>query len=110
MATDELAADKMLALYGRAEVRDLVDVAALLTVYPEDDLLEFAQSKDAGFTVQRFVEPLAAIHRFRQQDFAAVGASVKELADRFDAWRQRLTPDSDEHSRLGGTDLRLRPE
>lgn len=90
LAADELAADKMLALYGRAEVRDFVDVAALLDVYSPSELMEFASRKDAGFTVNRFVEALAAIHRFKEPDFAAVNASARELMATFDGWREQL--------------------
>lgn len=75
LAAEELAADKMLALYGRAEVRDFIDAAALLEVYSEAELLELARRKDAGFTVKRFVEALGAIHRFREPDFMAAGTS-----------------------------------
>jgi hypothetical protein len=90
LAADELAADKMLALYGRAELRDFVDVAALLDVYSQDELLEFASRKDAGFTDDRFVEALAAIHRFDDPDFAAAGVCARELIAIFDRWREQL--------------------
>jgi hypothetical protein len=50
---DELAADKMLALYGRAEGRDFHDVAALADRYPTERLLELAAAKDRGFDRRR---------------------------------------------------------
>ncbi|MEX0741178.1 MAG: nucleotidyl transferase AbiEii/AbiGii toxin family protein [Phycisphaeraceae bacterium] len=90
LSQDELAADKVLALFGRAEVRDFVDVAALLEVYPADRLLELAAAKDAGFSVNRFVEALAAVHRFDAADFTGTGAAFDQLVARFDAWRQHL--------------------
>ena len=47
---DEVAAaDKTLALFGRAAARDLVDVAALSERYPLERLCELAAEKDAGF-------------------------------------------------------------
>jgi hypothetical protein len=46
---DEVAADKTLALFGRAAARDLVDVAALLVPYTLEQLCELAAEKDAGF-------------------------------------------------------------
>jgi hypothetical protein len=36
---DEVAADKTLALFGRAAARDLVDVAALYVAHPSDELV-----------------------------------------------------------------------
>ena len=46
---DEVAADKTLALFGRAAARDLVDVAALSERYTLEQLCELAAEKDAGF-------------------------------------------------------------
>ncbi len=43
---DEVAADKTLALFGRAAARDLVDVAALSERYPLERLCELATEKD----------------------------------------------------------------
>jgi hypothetical protein len=44
-----VAADKTLALFGRAAARDLVDVAALSKQYPLERLCELAAEKDPGF-------------------------------------------------------------
>ena len=49
---DEVAADKTLALFGRAAARDLVDVAALSERYPLEHLCKLAAEKDAGFDRQ----------------------------------------------------------
>jgi hypothetical protein len=46
---EEVAADKTLALFGRAAARDLVDVAALSEQYTLEQLCELAAEKDAGF-------------------------------------------------------------
>lgn len=87
---DELAADKMLALYGRAEGRDFHDVARLADRYPTERLLELAATKDRGFDRRRFAETLAAIDRLRDADFPD-----PELADGlrtwFEQWRSDLT-------------------
>ncbi len=66
---DELAADKMLALYGRAEGRDFHDVAALTERYSTEQLLELAVTKDRGFDRRRFTEMLGSIDRLRDADF-----------------------------------------
>jgi hypothetical protein len=47
---DDLAADKMLALWGRARPRDFFDVAALIDGYGYERLLELSEAKDSGFT------------------------------------------------------------
>ena len=47
---DDLAADKMLALWGRARPRDFFDVAALIDRYGYERLLGLAEAKDSGFT------------------------------------------------------------
>lgn len=101
LSVDELAADKMLALYGRAEARDFIDVAALLATYPATRLLELAASKDRGFTIERFRESLAAIHRLRAEDFAVDPDQVDTLRSRFDAWRDELATTRDAPQRPG---------
>jgi predicted nucleotidyltransferase component of viral defense system len=90
LSQDELAADKVLALFGRAEARDFADVAALLEVYSADHLLELAAAKDRGFTPERFSESLAALHRLDEEDFLGTGTTYDDLAAQFDAWREQL--------------------
>jgi hypothetical protein len=91
---DDLAADKMLALWGRARPRDFVDVAALLERYGPDRLLGLAASKDAGFQVGTFVDALRAIGRLGPADWAEDGVAA-EAADHlrsiFGDWRDRLS-------------------
>jgi hypothetical protein len=48
---EEILANKLCALLGRAEIRDLVDVRALeISGYPVEAALSAAASKDAGLT------------------------------------------------------------
>lgn len=49
LSIEELAANKLLALFSRAEARDFVDVAALEPVFGLGRLYELAREKDAGF-------------------------------------------------------------
>ena len=70
---DDLAADKILALWGRAEVRDYIDVVALMQHYPKDHLLRLAAEKDPGFTIPTFRDALGAIRRFDPEDWNATG-------------------------------------
>jgi hypothetical protein len=87
---DELAADKMLALYGRAEGRDFHDVAALAVRYPAERLLELAAAKDRGFDQRRFVEMLGAIDRLRSGDFPDP-QRAEDLRAWFEQWRRELS-------------------
>jgi len=87
----ELAADKMLALFGRAELRDFLDVADLLGRFPKERLVELAISKDAGFALARFAEALAALHRFPDADWDAHGVERERITRIFDEWRAEIT-------------------
>lgn len=91
LSIDELAADKMLALFGRAELRDFLDVADLLARFPKERLVELAVAKDAGFTLARFAESLAALHRFSDADWEAHGAERERFTRIFDEWRDAVT-------------------
>jgi predicted nucleotidyltransferase component of viral defense system len=91
---DDLAADKLLALWGRARPRDFYDVAALLDRYGPDRLLELAAAKDTGFTTDTFLDALRAIRRLGQDDWTEDGITPDDatrLHTLFDKWRDRLT-------------------
>jgi hypothetical protein len=77
---DDLAADKTLALWARAEPRDFVDVVALRTRYGGNRLLELAAEKDRGFTVPTFIEALRSIRRLRQIDWDNAGIPPHDVA------------------------------
>lgn len=90
---EDLAADKMLALWGRARPRDFFDVAALIDRYGHDRLLELAGAKDSGFTHETFIDALRAIARLSNADWAEDGISgddAQRLHTDFDAWRNQL--------------------
>jgi predicted nucleotidyltransferase component of viral defense system len=91
LSIDELAADKLLALFGRAELRDFLDVADLLGRFPKERLIELAVAKDAGFTLDRFAESLAALHRFSDADWQAHDAERERFTRMFDEWRAAIT-------------------
>ncbi|HET9254876.1 MAG TPA: nucleotidyl transferase AbiEii/AbiGii toxin family protein [Pseudonocardiaceae bacterium] len=90
---DDLAADKMLALGGRARPRDFFDVAALIDRYGRDRLLELAMAKDNGFTRETFIDALHAITRLSNADWAEDGINsddTQRLRADFDTWRSQL--------------------
>lgn len=59
---DDLAADKMLALWGRARPRDFFDVAALIDRYGDERLLELAEAKDSGLPARHLLMPSVPSH------------------------------------------------
>ncbi len=67
------AADKMLALWGRAEPHNFLDVVMLRGRYGGARLLELAAEKDRGFTLAAFRESLGSISRISPQRWAAAG-------------------------------------
>jgi hypothetical protein len=90
---EDLAADKVLALWGRARPRDYFDVAALINHYSKEQLLAIAAAKDIGFTPSTFVDALRAITRLQQADWAEDGineTTAEQLQTLFHAWRSQL--------------------
>lgn len=70
---DDLAADKTLALWGRAEPRDFLDVITLREHYGGARLLELATEKDRGFTLETFLVALRSINRLQPVDWSDAG-------------------------------------
>jgi hypothetical protein len=91
---EDLAADKVLALWDRARPRDYFDVGALISRFGRERLLELAAAKDSGFSSAAFVDSLRAIARLGPADWAEDGVppgAVDQLRATFDAWRAHLT-------------------
>jgi hypothetical protein len=89
---EDLAADKVLTLWGRARPRDYFDVAALTDHYSGEQLLTTAGAKD-GFTATTFIDALRAIKRLQQPDWDEDGiskADAERLLTLFDEWRTQL--------------------
>ncbi|MGH3248358.1 MAG: nucleotidyl transferase AbiEii/AbiGii toxin family protein [Trebonia sp.] len=92
---DDAVANKVCALFGRAEVRDYVDVDAILASgrYTEDGLLDLALSHDPGFDRSWFVEALKAIDRLPESLFRPYGLTASEvsaLKKRMNDWATRI--------------------
>lgn len=79
LALEELAADKLLALSGRAEARDFVDVHALAGLLSVDALLELAQEKDSGFDVYVLATMLDSFDRHRRDEFEVADDDYERL-------------------------------
>lgn len=90
IAPEELAADKVLALFSRAVGRDFVDVYFLAQRFGKERLLEFAREKDRGFQEGAFAQMLGAIGRLDREEFAVEDAVLADLQAYFAVWRDEL--------------------
>jgi hypothetical protein len=93
---DDAVANKVCALFGRAEVRDYVDVAAILTSgrYSEETLVRLAAEHDPGFDPAWFAEALNAVDRLPDSLFAPYGLApegVSALKAQMRAWARRIS-------------------
>jgi hypothetical protein len=87
---EELAVDKVLAIFGRAEARDFVDLMALEPLYGLDRLCQLAAEKDPGFTPTVFAEMLGQFQRLRRDEFELDEARYEQLASDTERWRERV--------------------
>ena len=95
---DEVAADKTLALFGRAAARDLVDVAALSERYPLERLCALAAEKDAGFDRRVLADALAPAAAHSDAAFAELDlgpGTVAALRASTARWRVQLLDAAD---------------
>lgn len=95
---EELAADKTLALFGRAEARDFVDVDALVRRFGRERLLELAAEKDLGFDRGIFREMLGNLRQWSAEDFGISGEELEGFRERFEDWETSLMLDRGEES------------
>jgi hypothetical protein len=90
LAPADLVVSKTLALFGRAEPRDYVDVYVLNQRFNREDTLGRAAAADQGFNQGVFVQALRAHRRIRDADFPDIGVAIAELRIYFDAWADEL--------------------
>jgi hypothetical protein len=69
LTAKELAANKVLALYGRMEPRDFEDTWKLAHHFTIDELLGWAAEKDEGFDAAMFVDSLSWLDRYPDRRF-----------------------------------------
>jgi hypothetical protein len=92
---DDAVANKMCALFGRAEARDFLDVDAAIQSgqYTRERLLDLAAAADRGFDREIFADALGALHQITDADFDLYGSSRDQLAsmrERFADWQAKL--------------------
>lgn len=95
---DDAVANKVCALFGRAEVRDYVDVAAILASgrYSEEDLVRLAEEHDPGFDPAWFTQALKAVDRLPDTLFAPYGLDpqdVSALKAQMNDWAEKISRD-----------------
>jgi hypothetical protein len=86
-AEEELAADKLLALAGRAEPRDYLDVSRLVERHGLDSLCRLASQKDPGFDRRALAAMLLYFPRLPRQDFDVDDGAYAALREDVAAWR-----------------------
>lgn len=97
LSSEELAVDKLLALIGRAEPRDFVDVYFLARKHGIESILRWAPEKDAGFDPYFLAESLGRMERLPRDRFEVDDPTLDELREfyadlRADLLRRTLDP------------------
>lgn len=83
---EEIAVDKVLAIFGRAEARDFSDLLALEAHFGLEHLIELSAEKDRGFTAELFVQALPRFHRLRREEFELDDAGYDDLTRAIERW------------------------
>ena len=77
---DDAVANKVLAVFGRTEARDFLDLDAIITTgdYPMSALLRLAKDYDPGFDAHYFEGSLRQVTTINADRVAAYGVSAGE--------------------------------
>lgn len=102
LSGEELAVDKVLALFGRAEARDFVDLMAVADRYGLDRLLDLASEKDRGFDAKVFAEMLDRIDRLPRAAFPLDDTRYEEMHVAVGTWKDRALVYAREQERVRG--------
>ncbi len=102
LSAEELAVDKLLAVFGRAEARDFVDLEALEARFGLDRLFELAAEKDRGFEPTVFAEMMDRFGRLGRAEFQLDDVQYEELSRFVEACRERALQLAQEHQRSSG--------
>jgi hypothetical protein len=89
-APDELAARKLLALFGRALPRDFVDVYRVTRSRSESELLEHARSIDPGLEEGQLVLAMGQLARYSNSQLDMEPEAIDAMRAYFDEWTRRL--------------------
>ena len=86
---EELAVDKVLAIFGRAEARDFIDLAAVEPKYGFERLCELAAEKDRRFSPHVFGEMLYRFDRLQRREFEIDDDRFQQLGPIVQRWRDQ---------------------
>lgn len=92
LAPLELAARKLLALFGRAEARDFADVFVLVQRFGKRALLDHAAEIDAGFNPSTLGEMLMTIRRFDDEELPVDPGDIAAIRAFYATWASELAP------------------
>lgn len=84
---------KVLAVFGRAEARDFVDLAALEPVHSLLHLCRLAVQKDLGFRPDVFGQMLDHFDRLPRDEFGIDDQAFEQLKTTIRGWKQTLRDD-----------------
>ena len=90
LSADELAADKLLALWGRAAPRDFRDVHALAQRFSTDEMHRLAAEKDPGFDIASLADALGVFDHRHAGEFDMDPEDHRRLRDWVHQWRYEL--------------------
>lgn len=93
LSTEELAVDKVLAVFGRAEARDFVDLAALEPRFGLDHLCQLAAAKDGGFRRPVLREMLGRFERLPRDEFDVDDNTFESIVESVRRWSVALRDD-----------------
>jgi hypothetical protein len=86
MHLDDLVATKVAALVNRREVRDYIDVAAALSRYPLERVLELAHAADPALDPDDVADAGRYLDRLDDTRFAVYGVDAAQVRERLTEW------------------------
>lgn len=91
LSLEELAADKLLAVFGRAQARDFIDAMALAgEVGGLDEMCRLAAEKDGGFSKAVLIEMIGSFDRLPPAEFELSEHGYAELREAVQGWLAHL--------------------
>jgi len=95
LALPDAVANKVGALYSRAEVRDYLDLDSIRQsgAFTDEQLLKMTADHDAGFELPMFASQLARVRELTAKDVAEYGVDAEQLAglkERLSAWATHI--------------------
>jgi hypothetical protein len=102
LTSEELAVDKVLAVFGRAEARDFIDLMAMESQFDLGRLFTLAAEKDRGFDPRVFADMVGRLSRLSRAEFPIDDDAYEKLQQVVAQWRDRALNISRQQSRGAG--------